>query len=132
MTVLTDLAAIRARFLSGFDIVNIQTVYDNAPAQTINDREPWVRFGINPNDTVRETFGTSGIHSYHGFIWLQVFVPNDEGVKEAYTIASAFADVFRNWRGSSNNLKCGTESIRQVPNDEYYQLLVQVPYDSFA
>lgn len=130
MTIVADKALLRARFLSEFDTDSIQTLFNNAPQTSIDLTRPFVRFGINSNDTTRETFGVSGIHETHGLVWLQVLAPKGEGTKVADEIVDAFIAVFRNWRSDSSDLFCTTETVREVNNDEHYQVNVFVPYTS--
>lgn len=129
MSTVSDLQAIRARFNEAWDST-IQTVFDNAPEEQIDFTRPFVRFGVNPNQTERETFGTEGVHSRNGIIWLQILVPKAEGAKMAYDLADSFTGVFRNWRAAGMDLACGVEDMRQVPNNEHFQVNVMVPYQS--
>lgn len=129
MTIENDISLIRARFLAEFPS-DIQRVMDNQPNEAIDEKQPYVRFGVNPNDTERTTYGTDGNLARFGLVWLQVFVPLQKGTKGAYQIVDSFADVFRNWRSTDADLWCNTERVKQVPNSEAFQLLVSIPYQS--
>lgn len=130
MSTTTDLDAIRTRFRTEWAQYGITTLYDNAPEEAVDLTQAFVRFGINPSATVRETFGSTGVHAREGMVWLQIFIPLAEGVKEAYGYADLFATIFRNWRADGLDLACGVEQIRQVPNGDQYQVNVMVPYRS--
>lgn len=130
MTVVADKALLRARFDAEFDTDAVQTVYDNAPNESVDLTRPFVRFGINAEDAIRESFGTGGIHANHGSVWLQVVVPNGVGDNPADEIVDQFVSVFRNWRADSDDLFCGTEIIRPVADKSAYVVNVRIPYTS--
>lgn len=128
MTIVADKALLRAQFLAQFDTDAVQTIYDNAPETSIDVTRPYVRFGINAEEALRETFGTSGNHQNYGRVWLQVLVPHGQGTKVADQIVDQFITVFRNWRSASDDISCGTELMRVIPNSDHYQVNVSIPY----
>lgn len=131
MTIAADRTALRTHFVTGWGTTS-PVIYENQPVTDIDMTTAYVRFGIQSADTVRETFGQNGINARHGMVWLQVIVPLGDATATAYALADQFAALFRNFRASGIDLLCTTETIRNVPQKDYYQLNVTVPYLSFG
>jgi len=121
---------LRTRFLDQW-LDPVVTVFDNAEAVEIDGAEPFVRFAIRFADERRLSTGANALHSVIGRVWLQVFVPNQEGTAMALDLADAFAAIFRNWRSLDGSVTCSSPSIDTVPsNDGWHQVNVSIPFEA--
>lgn len=127
-TVVDDLATLRTRFLGEWGDP-VQTLMDNQPNELTDETEPFVRFTVNPANNSRLALGGANtLHRQYGRVWLQIFTPRQEGASMAYTLADRFAAIFRNWSAADGSVRCQVESYNLVPNEDYYQVNVSVPY----
>lgn len=128
MTINNDIKIIRDRFIAAFDTTAVQTVFDNAPTKAIDETRPYILFGVNPNGAQQATIGTAGFHTHSGLIWLKIVTPKQSLVNPAYELAEQFTLAFRNWRSATFDLHATVETIRQVPDDNAFVVLVTIPY----
>ena len=89
----------------------------------------WCRFGIINSEGQQVDFGANlKNHRYPGLIFVQVFIPMDEGDALALQRADEVASIFHRWRGT--NITCKTASVRRIGStgDGYYQVNVFIPF----
>ena len=134
MSLSLDLAAIRNRFLDQWDRDAVLTVFENAgdqfgPADP-DEKEPFVRFSINPGSQAF-AMGT-GIYSQIGRVWLQVFIPANDGIAAGYALADQFTAIFRDWRSDDGCVRTSDAMVTQIPGGEdgYYQINISVKWES--
>jgi hypothetical protein len=91
----TTAAAIRSRFNTQW--AGATTIAWDNVAFTPPTGTPWVRVSIRPSDAYQASIGTTGARTFRdeGLIFIGVFVPENEGEGEAWTLAESAADIFR-------------------------------------
>jgi hypothetical protein len=111
---------------------------DNLPYQP-TPGQPWVRFGIHPNVEQPEeiTGGRPTTERMEGFIWFQIFLPENTGTAEAYKIGDAlkllFFQVYIIAAGKPT-VRCSAAPLLHIGIDEagWDVWNVNVPYLVFA
>jgi hypothetical protein len=82
--------------------------YDNAPFEADNN-EPWVRLTILNGASSYRTL--NGDTKHNGLIDISVFVPKNEGSKEARTIIDELDTLFRLQSLDSGSIKVAAGSV---------------------
>jgi hypothetical protein len=99
-------------------------------------RQPWVRFGVHPNVQQAEEIGGK-YERMEGYIWFQIFIPENSGSGEAHRIADHLKLLFfQHYIVSAGKptVMCRAAPLTQVGPDSsgWEQWNVNVPYIVFA
>lgn len=109
---------------------DVPVVFANQPNASPPVDSAWCRFAVIVGDSRNHSGSASGGRLLRqGNVWLQIFTPLQTGIGEAYDIAEDFTAIFRNAR--FDNLFLNTESIRQVPDEDWFMITVIISFDSF-
>ena len=139
MSLVTDAAAIRTRFLAQWtgsitfagNPKSIQTIYQNGQQMAVDESLPYVTFSIIPGDNERLSLGANALHSQLGRVWLQIFVPVGEGASLAMAVADTFKAIFENWTTTDGAIRFSAATTVPVTGDAvWHQVNVSVPYES--
>ncbi|MFZ4165310.1 hypothetical protein [Brevundimonas sp. NPDC058933] len=130
MSLYLDLDAIRTHFVDSWDFDTIQTVMANGEALDLKEDEPAVRFSINPG--TRRLIGGDRLYQQLGRVWLQIFVPKQQGAMMGFDLADKFTGLYRHWQSEDGCVRIEGEHVEQIPNGEngYFQVNVSVEWRS--
>lgn len=126
----TDFETIKQRFVDQWTNT-VTTLYDNAPNQTLDPTLPYVRFSVIAGASEHAGGNAAtGLKRQLGRIWLDIYIPRQQGEKAALDLIDEFAPIFRNWRSDDAALHCKTEEISRRDEEPYYRVKVQFEWES--
>jgi hypothetical protein len=124
---LTDIAAIRARFLSQWD-QSITVLFENEAAIE-TPTTLWGIMSVNPGFERRASIGATRRYEQLGRIYLKLTDEerlNDERIRGA---AEAFANIFRDWNSPDYKVRCDTPEYRSGTDEKgNFYIIVSIPY----
>lgn len=95
---------------------------------------PWVRFSVRHVGSTLELIGGTGAGGFNtyqriGFALIQVFVPVNDGLREADTLAQAARAIFEGTTLSGNTIRFNNVVIREIgPDGAWYQINVEAAF----
>lgn len=108
-----------------------QNVGSDIPSDTA-----WVRFSIIPRASLNAVIG-SDIPRLRGIVAVQIFVPLDQGLGNAYQLADSVNNILQNKDISgiltyASHVENVGEGIRRIKDVEqgFHQLNVKIPYEA--
>jgi hypothetical protein len=130
---LDDLTVIRSRFQSIWSAAypDVPYVFDNEPPVD-EPGGPWVRLSVQPGVQRRRGRNSQGItYDQLGRVYLQVFVPDDEGDHDGWTMAEFVGHGLCDWRSHDWSLWIQSPTYSTSSQDgEPFMILVDLPYRS--
>lgn len=105
---------------------------ENIPIYTDNQRfsvpdTAWVRISVRNRVSNQETLGPVNLRKFlrQGSVFVQIFVPINEGLAEGDRLARIVRNIFEGTRQSSA-LWINSSDIREIgPDGDHYQILVE-------
>lgn len=118
---------LRSRFQQQIaDVLNLQVQYDNAPVARVNG-EPWMRFTIRQGDWTQQTTGSLRRFRNYGIATASIFVPANQGDRDALQIADQIVSAFRGV--TDTGVTCQTPSVLTVGKvQNEWQVNVHIPF----
>jgi hypothetical protein len=119
--------AIRSRFKTQVadKTAGLVVIYDNAPFTDSDVR--WVRFTIKTGDTTQRTIGAQKTYRTIGIAIAQIFVPVDQGDRDALQLADTITAAFRSV--TDQGVRYQTPSTKNVGRtDQWWQVNVTCPF----
>ena len=113
--------------------VTSPVTFDNE-AFTPPASQPWVRVSVRHAGSTLEAIGGSGFGGMNSFMrtglcFVQVFVPIDQGTRQADTLAQAARAIFEGINLSSNAIRFNNVVLREVgPDDAWYQINLEAAF----
>ncbi|WP_188064140.1 hypothetical protein [Sphingobium sp. KCTC 72723] len=94
----------------------------------------WARFVINPSDNSLATIGNGKVYNQLGIATLQIMQPKNLPVAEtdlgAWDIADIAMHIFRDFRGSEQQIEIYRCTPQRIPNGSYLQINLLIYYRS--
>lgn len=122
---------LRQRFVSqwGSDIPVTYDLQPDAPRAT----GAYCHFRVTRGTTDHNAGSIdTGEATQFGRVWLQVFVPMDQGDALAQSLLDRFGNIFGNWRNSDPEIYCHLPDVGPEGQvDGRFMMSVSVPYDAF-
>lgn len=99
-----------------------------------NPKSAWVRITVDGNLAGQAGFGDGVLHRNSGLIFVQVFIPDNDGPADADTYAQSAANALQYKRidhiSGGRPLRTWGATQRTVGNqDGWYQVNVTIPFD---
>lgn len=99
-----------------------------------NPQSAWVRVVVDGNVAGQAAFGDGVLHRTSGLVFIQVFVPDNDGPNEANTLSQSAADALQYKRieyvSGGRPIRTWGAVIRSIGNsDGWYQVNVTIPFD---
>ena len=120
---------IRKRFKTQIqDLISpdLPTQFDNAPFSK-PDKTRWARVVILPGESRQVELGATTRHRTPGVVIVSIFIPLEQGDKEAYVIADLIGNAFRSV--SDGGVVYRTPRINQIRRlSKEWQLNVELPF----
>jgi hypothetical protein len=119
--------AIRSRFKSQVaDALGLAVQYDNAPVAR-RDGEQWMRLTIRDGEWRQQTIGAQRRYRNNGLAIASIFVPANQGDRDALTIADAIVSAFRGV--TVDDVRYLTPSVRSAGlQQNEWQVNVHIPF----
>lgn len=116
--------------------IGTPTFYDNDTATTTTDNSPWVRLSIREGLGSQISLGLPSLDRHSGVVFVNIFVPLNEGSERARWLADKVARVFRkksiNYGEGSLVFDVpyiiGADTDADDVNTGWWQLTVLCPY----
>ena len=121
--------AIYQAFQDGWGATSAFT-FDNEKFDPPED-DKWVRVAIRGNDSNQETLGKEGNRRFErsGILFIQCFTPENQGIKDANTLAKTAREIFEGKRISGTTIYFLSGTSRKIgPDGKWYQLNVEIPF----
>ncbi|MGJ8685830.1 MAG: phage tail terminator-like protein [Spongiibacteraceae bacterium] len=107
--------------------------YEEAPNWTTPNRKAWVALTTKiASNTSWGLCGDEITERVDGVIYIQVFVPDNEGTSAARSLAEDAAAVFENARFDGIKTFAATPTIVGNDGNGWYQITVSIPYHRYA
>lgn len=95
--------------------------------------QPWIRFVVRHDGSTLEAIGGTGAGGFNkyqrtGRVVIQVFVPTNQGLEDADTLAQAARAIFEGITLSSNAIRFNNAVVREIGTDEdnaWFQINVE-------
>lgn len=123
--------AIYGQFINNFSAVPADRVTAENEEFSPPSGVAWVRLSVSHRVALQDSLGGEGSRKFSrtGAVFVQVFTPLDQGVREADTIAQAAKVVLEGKSLSGNDIRLNTATIREGgPENGLYSLVVEVPF----
>lgn len=119
-----DTAAIKARFMSAFDVSSNQVLTLDKPLVAPDKNKVWVRFSVQPQSKGRTESGVNPRYLQLGSVYLQVFIPKTLGISAAEAMLSKFEDLFCDWTSPDGAVLMGRMTRDQSEETNNYMVTI--------
>jgi hypothetical protein len=95
---------------------------------------PWVRVSVRHLGSTLESIGGTGVGGMNSFMrvgrcFIQVFVPVDQGTRQADTLAQAARAIFEGVTLSNNTIRFNNVVLREIgPDEAWYQINLEASF----
>lgn len=125
-TNLDDLTVIRTRFFALWPSATI-VLLDN-DTNTAQPKTLFARLSIQPGAQRRLSIA-SKTYEQLGRVYLQIFVPSEQGTRVGFELAETFTNIFRDWSSADYRVRFDTPEYRTSEEEKaYFTILCSVPY----
>lgn len=122
--------AIYQAFVDGWGATTAYT-FDNEKF-TPPDQTPWVRLTVRHQDAGQETLGGTGNRKFYrkGSVFIQVFVPTDDGTANADTYLALARSIFEGTRIAGTTVRFLDVIVRETgPAKSLYEATVEAAFE---
>lgn len=125
---------ILALFKAAWDTTGLLALYENVAGATPTAQQAWARITIRHSPAGPGTLsGGDGKARYQrdGFLTVQIFIPNGQGLSQGHTLGKVVADAFEG-EATDSHVWFRNFRLQEIgPSTEWYQLnaIVDFTYD---